>query len=151
MPNISSKTLSEKDYPQIFQAAFNDNEKTLSVNGFVSGKIGSKITITNFSTTIDDVRFLDVINTQIATTTNLNPVITMASTAGLVAGMYIYGVGIPANTTILSVDSLTQVTMSLNATASAPVTTKFANLLSTLRIVYDDVAHSNVLDVERIA
>jgi len=149
--NTSSKPLSERDYPQVLQSTYNDNEKTLSINGFVAGKIGHKITITNFSTTIDDVRFLDVINTQTATTTNLNPVLTMASTAGLVAGMYIYGVGIPANTTILSVDSLIQVTMSLNATASAPVTTKFANLLSTLRIIYDDVAHSNVLDVERIA
>jgi len=54
--------------------------------------------------------------------TNGSPVITgIASTAGMAAGAterLVTGVGIPFNTTIVSVDSGTQITLSKNATAS---------------------------------
>lgn len=51
---------------------------------------------------------------------NGSPVITgLASTAGLDAGMPVEGPGIPGSTTILSVDSSTQITMSANATLNS--------------------------------
>jgi hypothetical protein len=56
------------------------------------------------------------------TTTSGSAVVTMASTAGLFATMPITGTGIPGATTILSVDSTTQITLSANATASGTVT-----------------------------
>lgn len=55
-----------------------------------------------------------------ATTTNGSPTLgSIPSTSGLKAGMAISGAGIPGATTILSVDSATQITMSANASASA--------------------------------
>ena len=40
----SSKTMTERDASQVQRFAFNDVNKTLSVDGFVVGKIGHKIT-----------------------------------------------------------------------------------------------------------
>jgi autotransporter-associated beta strand protein len=53
-----------------------------------------------------------------ATTTGSN-VVTLSSTVGLQPGMTITNAGLPAGTTIVSVDSLTQVTLSQAATATA--------------------------------
>lgn len=54
------------------------------------------------------------------TTSNGSPIVTAIAptTNGLVAGMAITGTGIPVGTTILSVDSATQIHLSANATAS---------------------------------
>jgi len=51
---------------------------------------------------------------------------TLSSTTGLVAGMPVSGSGIPSSTTISSVDSSTQITLSQNATATATVTVTVA-------------------------
>lgn len=62
----------------------------------------------------------------VGTTANGSFTITgLASTRGLRAGMPVEGPGIPAATTIASVDSTTQVTVSNRATASATVTLQF--------------------------
>lgn len=55
-------------------------------------------------------------------TTSGSAVITGVNTLGLKPGMAISGTGIPGSTTILTIDSPVQVTMSANATASATVT-----------------------------
>ena len=57
---------------------------------------------------------------RVGTTTSGSAVVTgLSSTSDLAAGMHVRGVaGIPASTTISSVDSATQVTLSANATAS---------------------------------
>ncbi|MCY2975946.1 MAG: autotransporter-associated beta strand repeat-containing protein [Planctomycetota bacterium] len=52
-------------------------------------------------------------------TTNLSPIVSVSSTTGLTRGMPITGTNIPANATILSVDSATQITLSANASATA--------------------------------
>lgn len=60
------------------------------------------------------------------TTTNGSAVVTgISSTAKLRAGCQIEGTGVPAATTILSVDSGTQITMSANATASGSPSLRF--------------------------
>ena len=48
----TTKPLSEKDYSQTLQGAYNDVDKTLSVNGFIVGKVGHKITQTITTTTV---------------------------------------------------------------------------------------------------
>lgn len=61
--------------------------------------------------------------TIVGSTTSASAVVTgIADTTGLVAGDKVWGPGIPAATTILSVDSPTQITLSANATASATAT-----------------------------
>jgi flagellar hook protein FlgE len=47
-------------------------------------------------------------------------IVTIPSSAGLVAGMVVTGNGIPAGTTIASVDSATQITLSAAATSATP-------------------------------
>jgi hypothetical protein len=54
----------------------------------------------------------------------------MASTTGLFAGMPVSGTGIPGGTTILSVNSSTQITLSANATASGTVTLTVTNSIN---------------------
>jgi hypothetical protein len=63
--------------------------------------------------------------TKSGTTSNTLPTVTVANADYLVKGMTVTGTGIPANTTILSVDSETQFTLSNNATASGVVTLTF--------------------------
>lgn len=66
------------------------------------------------------------INTA-GTRTNGSPIITgLASTAKMSPGMPVSGANIPAGTTILTVDSGTQVTLSANATAGGATTLTFA-------------------------
>lgn len=146
----TTKTLSEKDYAQVIQKSAN-NDGTLGVNGFLAGKIGHKFTRTTVSSTIEDFRFLDVVSTKTGTTSITSPIITgLPSTLDLKIGQYVYGIGIPANAKILTIDSSTQVTLDQNATASGSISLKFANLLQNLRITYDNSTHDNVDDAERI-
>jgi len=55
----TSKRLSEKDYQQTLQGSYNEVDKTLSVNGFIVGKVGHKVVRTDYSTTGDDFSFYD--------------------------------------------------------------------------------------------
>lgn len=55
----TSKRLSEKDYSQTLQGAYNEVDKTLSVNGFIVGKVGHKVVRTDYLTTGDDFNFYD--------------------------------------------------------------------------------------------
>ena len=55
----TSKKLSEKDYAQTLQGSYNDVDKTLSVNGFIVGKVGHRITRTDYLTIGDDYSFYD--------------------------------------------------------------------------------------------
>lgn len=55
----TSKRLSEKDYSQTLQGAYNEVDKTLSVNGFIVGKVGHKVVRTDYLTTGDDFSFYD--------------------------------------------------------------------------------------------
>lgn len=151
---ISSKRLSERDANQVLQAAANLNDNSLNVSGFVNAKVGHRITFTNVqsSPAIDDYRFLDMVNTETGTTTNGSAVITGVTNAveDIQVGQYVFGTGIPANTTVLSVDSNTQITLSANATASASVSIRFGNLLYRIRVEYDTGTRDNVVDVERL-
>ena len=54
--------------------------------------------------------------------------LTFASTTGLVAGMTVSGTGIPAGTTITSVDSATGITLSASATVSAAASLTFTDI-----------------------
>jgi hypothetical protein len=57
--------------------------------------------------------------TRTGTTTTASPIVTgLKRTDDLFAGLYVYGTGIPVNTTILTVDSATQVTLTNAATAT---------------------------------
>lgn len=59
------------------------------------------------------------------TRTNGSAVITsLASTTPMKVGYYIYGVGIAEDTTILSIDSATQVTMSANASSTVSASSR---------------------------
>jgi len=67
-------------------------------------------------------------STQNGTTTNTSAVVTgLTNTALLVVGQPVSGTGIPAGTTILSIQSPTQVTLSANATASGTVPVTFSS------------------------
>jgi hypothetical protein len=55
----TTKKLSEKDYSQTLQGAYNEVDKTLSVNGFIVGKVGHKVVRTDYLTTGDDFSFYD--------------------------------------------------------------------------------------------
>jgi len=54
--------------------------------------------------------------------------LTFASTAGLIAGMTVSGTGIPAGTTITSVNSATGITLSASATVSAAASLTFTDI-----------------------
>lgn len=151
MPNLTQKRPTELDANQTLQHSFNDSDKSLTTSSFITAKIGHKITRTIVDATTEDYRYLDVVITRNGTTTNLSPIITgLSQTIDLVVGQYVYGSGIPANAKILSIDSSSQITLDQNATASATVSLKFANLLYRFRVVYDNASHDNVDDTERL-
>lgn len=48
----TTKPLSKQDGPQTLQYAFNDNTRTLGVSGFISAKVGHRITLTISTTNV---------------------------------------------------------------------------------------------------
>lgn len=50
----TSKPLSKQDANQTLQYAFNDNTRTLAVSGFISAKVGHKITLTISTTNVSN-------------------------------------------------------------------------------------------------
>lgn len=147
----TSKPMSEKDYQQVLRGAFNDTDKTISTNGFLVGKVGHKITKTVVSSTVDDFRYLDAVATKTGTLSSGSPIVTGLTRANeLIVGQYIYHADVPANTTILTIDSQSQITMSANATNSGSASLQFANLLYRLRIEYNNTAHDDVVVAERL-
>ena len=82
-------------------------------------------TITGQNTTVLGVTSVNnpvtLIMTTGTTSSTFATVTGISTTAGMAVGQQISGAGIPAGTTVQSVDSTTQVTMSANATASASV------------------------------
>lgn len=147
----TSKKLSEKDAAQVLQGVYNASG-TISVDGFAVSKVGAKIVRTAVSSTIDDFRYLDVFHSEVASTTNTSDIIgAIGSLEFIRVGQYVFGTGIPANTTIIAIDPDAQeIQLSANATATGTPTLKFANLLLRLRITYDNASHDNVDDVERL-
>lgn len=149
----STKPLSERDAGQVLQAAFNDNEKSISVTSFASSKVGATITRTVVSGTVDDYRYLDVVFTQTGDTSSGSPVVVGLSNVlngDLQVGQYVLGSNIPANTVILSLDSESQITLSGNASSSTSTSLQFANLLYLLEITYDNSNHDNVNMTQRL-
>lgn len=75
------------------------------------------------STTTYSALFAVLSITTAGTRTNGSPVVTsIASTTNFIAGYYVFGTGIASGTTILSVDSATQITLSANASSSGTST-----------------------------
>jgi hypothetical protein len=83
-------------------------------------------------------------------TTNLSPIVTVPNTADMQVGQYVFATQLPDNTTIISIDGPTQITVSANATAtSGSAALRFGNLLKRLRVTYDTSAKNAVVDSER--
>lgn len=52
--SITQKPLSHLDYEQTLQSSYNDVNATLSVDGFLTGKVGRKVELAISTTTIVD-------------------------------------------------------------------------------------------------
>jgi len=101
----------------------------LTINGvaktFSSLDFSGASDLAGVATIVQNAIRNSVIVTKSATTTSSDDSVTMSSTASLTAGMIVTGTGIPSNTTVVSVDSGTAITISNNATASATNTLTF--------------------------
>jgi hypothetical protein len=86
-------------------------------------------------------------------TVDTTPTLTnISSTTTLKVGMRVVGTGIPSNARILSIDSATQVTMNVDATATATVSVEFQDRVTINNVAYyggsaNDVA-TNTFQVE---
>jgi hypothetical protein len=52
--SITQKPLSHLDYEQTLQSSYNDVNATLSVDGFLTGKVGRKVELAISTTTVVD-------------------------------------------------------------------------------------------------
>ena len=84
----------------------------------------------------------------VGSTTSVNT-LTFASTAGLVAGMAVSGTGIPAGTTITSVNSATGVTLSASASVSANTSLTFTGTKVQYQAAQDAVFKLNGVQFTR--
>lgn len=96
-------------------------------NVFTSLNFSAAASLSDVATILQTAIRAVVTTTKSSTTTSTSAVVTMGSTTGLTAGMVVTGTGIPASTTILSVDSSTQITLSANATATGTPTLTFTD------------------------
>lgn len=147
--SISTKKLSDSDSSQTLQYSYNDNDKTLSTSGFIDGKIGHKFTLENVTATQDLYRFYDVYTTESATTGSGSPLVTLDTTV-LKVGDYLFSANIPNDARILSINSITQVTLSKNATGTGTIATKVASIIKAIQVDYDNSTHDNIVGAERV-
>jgi len=155
MADVSSKPLSQKDGMQVLRAAFNDNDMTISTSGFLDAKVGHRIKTKTVSSVVDENFFFDEVNIETATLTNGLATVTVGNTINFKVGQYLLldvGVaGIPDETTILSIDSSTQITMSASFTGTTgSQSLHIANLIKKLRLCYNNANHDILLDASRI-
>jgi hypothetical protein len=102
------------------------------------------------ATSHDDVGYfaggfhINALRTPVGTTTSGSAIVTgMASTTGLVVGMFVEGTGIPTGATINAV-AANQITLSANATASGTITLKiYQNAVSGTRNLANNTAYPN--------
>lgn len=59
MPNHIAKTFTNKDANQTLQSAYNDVDATVSVNGFLVGKVGNNIQVSGGATATVTYTFFD--------------------------------------------------------------------------------------------
>jgi hypothetical protein len=153
MSKQTTKPLSQKDGNQVLQGIYNESG-TVSVDGFVSSKVGAKVTRTVISSTIDDYRYFDVYDEQVVSVSSGSATVQFIEDLPqtLEIGQYLFGTDIAANTTILSFNrELKTVTMSANATGTdATEDLKIANLLVRLRLEFNNANHDEINDVERL-
>ena len=57
--SVTQKNQSSLDSGQTLKSAYNDNSGAFAVEGWVTGKVGRKITITASSATVDEVEFIE--------------------------------------------------------------------------------------------
>ena len=155
MADVSSKSMSQKDGMQVLRSAFNDNDMTISTSGFLDGKIGHRLKTKTVSAVIDENLFFDEVSVETAGFTNSSAVVTVTDTTNFAVGQYVLldvgQAGVPDDTTILSIDSNTQITMSAAFTgATGSYTLHVANLIKRLRLFYSNAAHDVLLDAARI-
>lgn len=76
------------------------------------------------------------------TTTAASPIVTVPATAYLTAGMAVTGTGIPAGTTILSINSATSITLSSAATATGATSLVFGGVpaINPMTLTFDFMA-----------
>lgn len=60
--SITTKPPTKLDYEQALQGSYNDMNSTLSVDGFIVGKVGHKIVRSEPSSVEEDYQFYDKVN-----------------------------------------------------------------------------------------
>jgi len=156
MAEVSSKSMSQKDGMQVLKAAFNDNDMTISTSGFLDGKVGHRLKTKVVSVTVDENLFFDEVHVETASFTNSSAIVTVSNTINFKVGQYalldVGTAGIPDDTTILSIDSSTQITLSAAYTgATGTETLHVANLIKRLRLQYNNAGHDILLVAARIS
>jgi hypothetical protein len=151
---FSSKTQSEKDTGQIFKLAFNDDDMTLSTAGFLDGKLGHRIKTLSPTTQLDNNYYYDEVIVVSATFTNGLATVTVPNTIDFQVGqtclLDVGTSGIPDLTTIQSINSNTQITMTANFTnTTGTYNLHVANLLKILTLYYNDASHDVLVDASR--
>jgi len=111
---------------------------TLTNNALAAGA-GAILRSGGFSFTSDP--------TNLAATTNGQPVVTVTTTDGLVPGMLVYGPGIPAGASILSIISGTQFDLTANATATTAVGAEVSLTFTTTELQGDLFQSNPVVNV----
>ena len=59
MATNTTKPMSSRDEAQVLRLAFNENERSLSVGSFITGKVGHRITLTLVDPTTEDYTYYD--------------------------------------------------------------------------------------------
>lgn len=155
--NYTSKRLSDADSNQIIQKISNLQNGTIATGGFVHLKVGHKVTRTTVSASpwIEDYREHDVVQTYTGTVAiGLATITGINNTSQLIVGQYVFNntttSGFPKNTTIVSIDSDSQVTVSNVSTVAGSNSIQYANLLTRVRLTYDDASKTNLEITERL-
>ncbi len=119
-------------YIRRFQIAAEDLEVALGADDYASIPFSGIATKDEHPLVNNpDWDFIGTVEKASCGTTSGDATVTIAATTGIVAGQYVIGDGVPANTTVLSVTENTSIELSANATATGTVTLLFEDLDAT--------------------
>lgn len=147
----TNKRLSGLDANQVLQSAY-QNTGQLTTGGFATAEAGNRIERQLSSSTVETYYYLDKAANFTGTLTSGSAIVTgLPETHNITVGMQVRGVGL-ANftTTVLSIDSSSQITLNSNASISGAQSLTFYDLLCKLVVTYETSALENIVSAERV-
>lgn len=149
----TGKPLAATNADNVLRQAFNKEDASVTVNGFLAGRDGRRITLEMPSVSVEVWRMYEKVTNDSVDITGANVSNISSNVINLIeVGQHVLTTYTDYDITVLSVDRTagTAVLSATPATTGVGVTANFNKLLFKYQLTYDSGAKENLMDAERV-